>query len=92
MRGGQAWEEKAGGEGFGWKKRRRWRPRGLEVVVVEEEVIFVDNHAPIVTCTFTYTQGHVPDDTEANLTVLAPTQKSNKQSHAAEFLHHSFGC
>ncbi len=50
---------------------------------------FVDNHAPIVKCIFTYTQCHMPDNMEANLTVLArshhfsPTQKSNKQSHAA---------
>ncbi|KAL7404894.1 hypothetical protein ABVT39_020638 [Epinephelus coioides] len=31
---------------------------------------FVDNHAPIVKCIFTYTQGHMPDNTEANLTVF----------------------
>lgn len=37
MRGGQAWEGKAGGEGFVWKKRRRRRPRGMEEVEEEEE-------------------------------------------------------
>lgn len=32
---------------------------------------FVDSHAPIVKCIFTCTQCHMPDNTEANLTILA---------------------
>lgn len=31
---------------------------------------FMDNHAPIVKCIFTRTQCHMPDNTEANLTVF----------------------
>lgn len=46
---------------------------------------FVDNHAPIVKCIFTYTQCHMPDNMEANLAALAPsTFQSNAEVKQAK--------